>query len=148
MVNVIRVFPPDIRIGFVPIARPTFDLDLARAVTAQLYAALQSAGYWLVGSQELVMDGQAIDARIDELKAADIDMILVAQASFADSTMILHLARAIPAPLLMWAFPEDQGLAAGCASIPFAASIWRRMACGGRESATTSATPRLKTRAR
>ena len=108
MVNVIRVFPPDIRIGFLPIARPTFDLDLARAVTAQLYAAVESAGYQLVGSQELVMDGRAIDARIDELQAADIDMILMAQASFADSTMITQLARAVPAPLLMWAFPEAQ----------------------------------------
>ena len=100
--------PSDIRIGFVPIARPTFDLDLARAVTAQLYAAVKSAGYQLVGSQELIMDGGAIVKRIDELETADIDMILMAQASFADSTMIAQLARAIPAPLLMWAFPEDQ----------------------------------------
>ncbi len=100
--------PSDIRIGFVPIARPTFDLDLARGVTAQLYEAVRCAGYQLVGSQELVMEGRAIDARVDELKTADIDLILMAQASFADSTMITQLARAIPAPLLMWAFPEDQ----------------------------------------
>ena len=101
--------PADIRIGFVPIARPTFDLDLARQVTAQLYAAVQSAGYQLVGSQELVMDGPAIEERIDELKAANIDMILVAQSSFADSAMVLQLARAIPAPLLMWAFSRGTG---------------------------------------
>ncbi len=100
--------PSDIQIGFVPIARPTFDLDLARGVTAQLYEAVRCAGYQLVGSQELVMDGRTIDMRIDELKTADIDMILMAQASFADSTMVSQLARAIPAPLLMWAFPEDQ----------------------------------------
>ena len=100
--------PSEIRIGFVPIARPTFDLDLARQVTAQLYAAVQIAGYQLVGSQELVMDGPGMDERIDELKAANIDMILMAQASFADSAMLLQLAREIPAPLLMWAFPEEQ----------------------------------------
>ena len=100
--------PSDIRIGFVPIARPTFDLDLARGAAGQLYEAVESAGYQLIGSQELVMDGRAIDERIDELKTADIDMILMAQASFADSTMIAQLARAITAPLLMWAFPEDQ----------------------------------------
>lgn len=100
--------PSDIRIGFVPIARPTFDLESARASAAQLYAAIERAGYQLVGSPELVMDGRAIDERIDELKPADIDMVLMAQASFADSTMIVHLARAITAPLLMWAFPEAQ----------------------------------------
>ena len=98
----------DIRVGFVAIARPTFDLDLAGGMAAQLYGAVESAGYQLFGSQELVMDGRAVDARVDELKAADIDMILMAQASFADSTMISQLTRAIPAPLLMWAFPEDQ----------------------------------------
>ena len=98
----------DIRIGFVPIARPTFDLDLAREAAGELYEAVESAGYRLIGSQELVMDGRAIDERIDELETADIDLILMAQASFADSTMIAQLARAIPAPLLMWAFPEDQ----------------------------------------
>ena len=49
-----------------------------------------------------------MDARIDELAASDIDMLLMAQASFADSTMVLQLAEAVPAPLLMWAFPEAQ----------------------------------------
>ena len=55
------------------------------------------------------MDGAAIDARIAELAAAEIDMILMLQASFADSTMVLQLARALKVtPLLMWALPEAQ----------------------------------------
>ncbi|MCY3866655.1 MAG: hypothetical protein OXG68_14555 [Chloroflexi bacterium] len=32
--------PSDIRIGFAPIARPTFDLDLAKELTAQVYAGI------------------------------------------------------------------------------------------------------------
>ena len=98
----------DIRIGFVPIARPTFDLELARDMIARIHEVIQNAGYQVVGSQDLIMDGPAIEERIDELKAANIDMILMAQASFADSTMLLQLAQAIRAPLLMWAFPEEQ----------------------------------------
>ena len=98
----------DIRIGFAPIARPTFDLDLANELTAQVYAVL-SESYRVVGAKDLIMDGAAIDARIAELEAADIDMILVLQASFADSTMILQLARALDeTPLLLWALPEAQ----------------------------------------
>ena len=101
--------PSAIRIGFAPIARPTFDLDLAKALTAQVYAALSASGYDLVGAQDLILDGAAIDARIAELDAADIDMILVLQASFADSTMVLQLARALnETPLLLWALPEAQ----------------------------------------
>lgn len=98
--------PSDIRIGFAPIARPTFDLELARAMTAQVFEAVAGAGYAVVGSQELVMDGLAVEARIRELAAGEIDMILMLQSSFADSTMALRLARAIDAPLLMWALPE------------------------------------------
>lgn len=101
------MIPSAIRIGFAPIARPTFDLDLANELTAQVYAALLESGYELVGAQDLIMDGAAIDARIAQLAAADIDMILALQASFADSTMILQLARALSeTPLLLWALPE------------------------------------------
>jgi len=96
----------DIRIGFAPIARPTFDLDLANAMTAQVHAGIAQS-YDVVGSRDLIMDGDAIDARIAELAAADIDMVLMLQASFADSTMILQLAGALKAtPLLLWALPE------------------------------------------
>ena len=98
----------EIRIGFVPIARPTFDLDLARELTARVFAAVADAGYVLLGSQELVMDGTAVEARIAELAAADVDMVLLLQASFADSSMALQLAGAIDAPLLLWALPEAQ----------------------------------------
>ena len=100
--------PSDIRIGFVAVARPTFDLELARELTAQVYSVITTAGYSVIGSQDLIMDGAAIDARIAELASAEIDMILMLQASFADSTMVLQLAQAIPAPLLMWALPEEQ----------------------------------------
>ena len=97
----------DIRIGFAPIARPTFDLELARELTAQVHAELAGA-YHVIGAPDLIMDGDAIDARIAEFAAADIDMILMLQASFADSAMVLRLARAIEAPLLLWALPEAQ----------------------------------------
>lgn len=101
--------PSDIRIGFAPIARPTFDLDLARELTAQVYAVVSEDGYTLTGSQDLVMDGAAIAARIAELAAAEIDMVLVLQSTFADSTMVTRLARALQGkPLLLWALPEAQ----------------------------------------
>ncbi|MCY3779294.1 MAG: L-fucose/L-arabinose isomerase family protein [Chloroflexi bacterium] len=98
----------DICIGFVPIARPTFDMDLARELTARVYARVCAAQYEVVGSQDLVMDGDAIEARIAQLAAADVDMVLLLQASFADSTMVLQLAQALEAPLLLWALPEAQ----------------------------------------
>ena len=47
------MIPSDIRIGFVPIARPTFDLDLARELTAQVYTEVQAAGYSVTGGYKL-----------------------------------------------------------------------------------------------
>jgi len=100
--------PSEIRIGFVPIARPTFDLDLARELTAQVYEAVNET-YCVTGAQDLVMDGAAVAARIAELAAADIDLVLLLQSTFADSTMALQLARALNGkPLLLWALPEAQ----------------------------------------
>ena len=100
--------PSQIRIGFAPIARPTFDLALARELTAQVYEAVSASGYTLVGAQDLIMDSAAVDARIAELAAADIDMLLLLQSTFADSTMALQLAKALGKPPLLWALPEAQ----------------------------------------
>ena len=97
-----------IHIGFVPIARPTFDLDLARDLTDQVYAAITKAGYSVIGSTDLVMDGESVAARVAALRQADIDMLLVLQSTFADSAMILQLAQALELPLLLWALPEAQ----------------------------------------
>ncbi len=100
--------PSHIRIGFVPIARPTFDLDLARQLTSQVCDSLRAAGYTLIGSQDLVMDSAAVDSRISQLADASCDMLLVLQSTFADSAMVLRLARALDMPLLLWALPEAQ----------------------------------------
>ena len=100
--------PTEIGIGFVPIARPTFDLDLARELTAQVYDQVCAVQYDVVGAQDLVMDSAAVEARIAELAPADIDMVLLLQSTFADSTMALQLAQALEAPLLLWALPEAQ----------------------------------------
>ena len=101
-----------IRIGFAPIARPTFDLGLARDLTAQVYAALANYGaerrFSLIGSTDLVMDAAAVQARLADLAGAGLDMLLLLQASFADSAMALDLARALGLPLLLWALPEAQ----------------------------------------
>lgn len=98
----------DIRIGFVPIARPTFDVSLASTMTAQVYDSLIGQGYTLIGAQDLIMDGDSIAERISELQSSDVDIVLMLQSSFADSTMVVELAQQVSAPLLMWALPEER----------------------------------------
>jgi L-fucose isomerase-like protein len=95
-------------IGFVPLARPTFDTALAAEMTGRVRSQLVGAGCQLVGPENLVMDASAAQAAIDMLAGQPLDLLLVFQASFADSTMLVGLAREVDAPLMMWAVPEER----------------------------------------
>lgn len=95
------------RIAFMPIARTTFDLELAQQVTQTARQHLQTAGVELLGPQELITDLDQARKAAGQLAAETIDLLLVFQASFADSTMSMTMADILPVPLLLWAVPED-----------------------------------------
>ncbi len=97
-----------LRIGFVPLGRPTFDTALADQVAAEMRQALSAAGCALAGPESLVMDMPAVEAATAGLRDEPLDLLLVFQATFADSTMAIALAQAIEAPLLLWAVPEER----------------------------------------
>lgn len=93
-------------LGFVPIARSTFDVPLAAELAAQVRTRLSTAGFTLAGPDDLVITTEeAVDAA-RTLSATPLDLLVVFQATFADSTMITALVEAIDAPLIMWAVPE------------------------------------------
>lgn len=96
------------KIGFVAIARPTFDVPLAEEKTTQVRASLEAANLDFYGLDNLVMDAEAIQSTIDFFASDKPDMLLILQASFADSTMVRQIAEAIDAPLLLWALPEER----------------------------------------
>lgn len=93
-------------IGFVPIARPTFDVPLAEAMAQQVRTQLVDAGYRLHEPDGLIMSAEALTSWIDSARAAHLDLLLLLQASFADSTMAVALAEAVAAPMVLWALPE------------------------------------------
>jgi len=95
-------------IYFVPIARPTFDVPLAQDMTEQVFSQLSNADFRLSGSTELIMDGDSLQSRITEIESAQPDMLLILQSSFADSSMIVQLAKTFDIPLMMWALPEER----------------------------------------
>lgn len=95
-------------LGFIAIARPTFDVPLAEEMTAQARHALTIAGFEITGPDALVMSMDEVEKAVDLLHDSSIDLLVVLQASFADSTMILKLAQKVDAPLLMWALPEER----------------------------------------
>ncbi len=97
---------PEITLALVSIARPTFDTELAEQVTGQARAQLRQAGFQLIGPESLVSSLEEAKATAVALAKEGPDLVLVFQATFADSTMVLELAQTVEVPLLMWAVPE------------------------------------------
>lgn len=90
----------------VALARPTFDVPLAEEVAAAVRHGLAQAGHVVTGPPQLVMDLPAAQAAAQALAADAHDLLLIVQATFADSTLLTALADADDAPLLLWAVPE------------------------------------------
>lgn len=100
------------RIALAAIARPTFDVSLAQLLADTVVERLQAAGHNLVGSgARLLMDSVGVEQALTTLAGEAFDLVLVLQASFADSSMVVQLARGLAdhgAPLLLWALPEER----------------------------------------
>ncbi len=98
----------DLRLGLVPLARTTFDIPLANQVAVQVRLQLHDAGFQLAGSEELVTNLEEVRAAARKLADQPLDLLVIFQATFADSTMVMSLAEGVDAPLLLWAVPEER----------------------------------------
>jgi L-fucose isomerase-like protein len=98
----------DTRLGLVSLARTTFDLPLAKQVAANVRLQLRNAGFQLAGSEELVTSLEQTRAHARKLADQPLDLLVVLQATFADSTMVMSLTEVVDAPLLLWAVPEER----------------------------------------
>jgi len=99
---------PALTIGFIPIARPTFDVDLAREMTQQVRQQLIAAGHKLYAADDLIMTTDELENWHETAPHDQLDLVLLLQASFAASTMAQAIAEFSQAPLLLWALPEPR----------------------------------------
>lgn len=98
----------ELTLGLVPLARTTFDIPLATDVLAQVRSRLAGAGLTLTGPASLITTLDEAQDAARELATSPPDLLLVLQATFANSTMVMSLAELVDAPLLLWAIPEDR----------------------------------------
>ncbi|MFN3333526.1 MAG: L-fucose/L-arabinose isomerase family protein [Caldilinea sp.] len=94
------------------IARPTFDVPLAQSVADTALAQIEQAGLTVVGSRNtLIMDADSAAQVQHELGNTQSDLLILLQASFADSSMAVALAEVAAArriPVLLWAVPDER----------------------------------------
>lgn len=99
-------------VALVAIARPTFDVPFAQSVADAVLAQLEVSGYQVVGPRNtLLMDGSAATTALTQLAEAQFDLLIILQASFADSSMAIQIAEAVRPrglPLLLWATPDTR----------------------------------------
>ena len=97
-----------LRIGLIPLARATFDVPFAQETADRAFAALEAAGFELVGARGLLFDAPAADAAMQRLSSERIDLLLLLQVTFTDAVVTVDLSRAAEVPLAIWAFPEPR----------------------------------------
>ena len=93
-------------IAFLPIVRTTFDVPLAEEMIMAARENLIAAGFQLLGPEHSITDLPTATQIANELSSESLDLLLIFQATFADSTMVVELAEALDAPIFLWAVPE------------------------------------------
>ncbi len=96
-----------LNIAFLPIVRVQFDIALAEQMIQTARQHLQANGFQLLGPKQPVSDLDSARAALAKLPASSIDLLLIFQATFADSSMVVALNRAVDAPIFLWAIPEE-----------------------------------------
>ena len=95
-----------LRIAFLPLVRNTFDVPFAEQMIREARQALASAGLQLEEAERAISDLALAKQASQQFKAAPPDLLLIFQATFADSTMVVELVESIDAPVFLWAVPE------------------------------------------
>lgn len=98
----------ELRVALVPLARVNYDMELAEQVTKTFRTHLVMRGFRVLGGSTLITDLTGMRATIEQLKKEQFDLLLVFQASFADSTMVVELAETLDEPIFLWSLPEEK----------------------------------------
>jgi hypothetical protein len=96
------------KIGILPLARPTFDVGFAQEKLLLMLAKLGQTGHQIVGPSELLFNETATQAAIAQLQGSAIDHLLILQVTFTDASMTVAAANAFDQPLSIWAVPEPR----------------------------------------
>lgn len=96
------------KIGILPLGRPTFDVPYAEEKLAGMLDILTATNHEIIGPRKLLFDAAETKAAIDDLQSSNIDQLLLLQVTFTDASMSVEAAAAFDVPLSIWAVPEPR----------------------------------------
>jgi L-fucose isomerase-like protein len=91
------------KLGILPLGRPTFDVPFAQEKLDAMLAVLDESAHQIIGPRELLMEASA--QALDDV--AQADLILVLQVTFTDATFIVEASK-LGVPMAIWAVPEPR----------------------------------------
>lgn len=95
-----------LKIAFLPLVRNTFDVEYAEQMIKAARKSLLENGFSLEEPEQPISELSVAQQTAQEFSDASIDLLLIFQATFADSTMVMELTQSIDAPIFLWAVPE------------------------------------------
>lgn len=94
-------------IGFLGLARTTFDMELAARVSAAARAKLAEFAE-VAGDAAPLTDSESARAAASRLIKDGAEALVAAQLTFTDAVAVCEIAAAHSVPLALWAFPEPR----------------------------------------
>ena len=95
-----------LRIAFYPLIRTTFDVAFAEEMIRMAREAVTAAGLEITGPAKAITDLPSAQSAAADLDSSAVDLILIFQATFADSTIVTALTADVDAPVFLWGVPE------------------------------------------
>ena len=99
---------PDMKIGILPLGRPTFDVPFAKEKLVAVLAALDATGHEIIGPRELLFDEPETRLAMADLVGSGVDQVLIIQVTFTDASMTVAIGSEFNQPLSIWAVPEPR----------------------------------------
>lgn len=96
------------KLGILPLGRPTFDVAFAEEKLELMLAALDRSGHEIAGPRQLLFDEAATRAALETLDTEAIDHLMILQVTFTDASMTVAAAARFGQPMSIWAVPEPR----------------------------------------
>ena len=95
-------------IGYLALARETFDVEFAESKFGQAKELLESISSETIGFDQLITNDEIANKALDFFKSNECGKIFLFQTTFTDAKFILNFAKTINKPICIVSFPEPR----------------------------------------
>ena len=95
-------------IGYLALARETFDVEYAESKFKIAKSLLLSLSPDAIGFENLITNDEGADSALSFFKSNDVEKIFLFQTTFTDAKFLLNFAKSIQKPICIVSFPEPR----------------------------------------